>query len=670
MRPARLWGYFWVLVIPAGCGGGAGSASHLADTLDATPGLYDGTTLLTDHSAETKTESVEETFPPFQENSARVLFDLFATPVEAPFPYDYYREPTTGRLILDGDAFSSVMLPKVDMFGGFISAAAEMEGFATYAPLVFLASVPLDASTLPKDGAASLQADASVRLLEVDADGKVQSQVPIRVEYREMEAQEGRRYLVSAVPEILLKPKTKYLFVVTDGLREVGGGPLGRSRGFAEVMGRVPIRTNNPARADLVEREKARLGPLVARLADHERVVAAVDFTTGDAAAETVDILRRFWKGGPYADVVHDLDGDGDGTPDVFFGTAYRECAPEANELAYGVMGIFEPVNLTGPDDEFVKNADGEWRTFPSQRVRFWLMVPAGAATRPAPVVLMAHGINADHSQLCGVAKDLARAGLATLRFDLPRHGDRGGGAMDFLDLTRPAKIRDNIRQAAVDLASLTLLVEALAAELDYLPLDAPDGVADVDGSGVGFLGHSLGGIVGSVFVPLHDRVGPAVINVAGVGLTHMVESYVVPGGMGGMYEVMGMVHLAQHLLYPADGVSFAHLWIREPLTGLPGGHPVLVHEHIGDTTIPNVATELLARFGSIPLLEPYVVKVPGLDVVPASGATSGLWQVDGVIHGAFVKSADDPNIALTRRQAAHFLWTALTEGRPEIISE
>lgn len=44
--------------------------------------------------------------------------------------------------------------------------------------------------------------------------------------------------------------------------------------------------------------------------------------------------------------------------------------------------------------------------------------------------------------------------------------------------------------------------------------------------------------------------------------------------------------------------------------------------------------------------------------------------RVEGVSHAAFVKSPDDPRIALTRRQAAHFLWTALTIAHPEIPSE
>lgn len=307
--------------------------------------------------------------------------------MQAPFPSDHYRDPATGRIVLDDAAFSSAMLPMVDTFQGFLDAAAQMDGFATYAPLVFLSSVPLDPSSLPADEAASLEAGASVRLLEVDAGGHPASPVPLRVEYRQMDAQDGPRYLVTALPATLLRPRTPYLFVATDGLREAGGGPLGRSRGFAEVLGQVPIRPGDPTRAALVEREKARIGPLVAGLADPDRVVAAVEFTTGDAAADTVDILKQFWRGGPYGKVSYDLDGDHDGSPDVFFGAAYPECPPDADELAYGVAGVFEPVNLTGPQDEFVRGADGEWETFPPERVGFWLMVPSTAASGPAPVV-------------------------------------------------------------------------------------------------------------------------------------------------------------------------------------------------------------------------------------------------------------------------------------------
>lgn len=648
-----------------GCGGGGGGITDVfhRDVLDT---VEDTTS--SDKPGPgadvTDTSGADTSLPPFHENPAHVLFDLFATPVQAPFPYDHYREPATGRLRLDTGPFSSALLPLVDQFERFLDAAGQMDGFATYAPLVFLSSVPLDASSLPADESASVQDDASVRLLELSADRRVLSAVPIRVEYREMEAQDGPRYLVTALPAILLRPWTSYLLLVTEGVRSREGANLGRSRGFAEVMGDLPIRAHDPERAALVERERIRLAPLVTSLPNASRVVAAADFTTGDAASETIEILKMFWKGGKYSRVAYDLDGDGDGQTDVFYGNAYPECPPEDDELAYGVAGVFEPVNLTGPDQTFVKKGDG-WETFPPQRVRFFLMVPARAT--PAPVVLMAHGIHSDHSQLCDVARDLARAGLATVRFDLPRHGDRGGGATDFLDLTHPAKIRDNLRQSAVDLACLTLLVEALAEDLDLWPPDAPDGQGDLDASRIGFLGHSLGGIVGSVFVPLSDRVGPAVLNVSGVALTHMVESYVVPQGSGGMYEVMGMVHLAQHLLYPGDGVSFAHRFLREPLQR---AHPVLVHEHMKDDTVPNLTTEVLARFAGIPLLSPYAAPVAGLEVVSASEATSGLWQVEGVSHGAFVKAPQDPRIALTRRQAAHFLWTALTRDRPEILSE
>lgn len=611
-----------------------------------------------DASADTLTEQV---FPSFPE--AHVLFDLLATPVLAPFPYDYYLEPGSRRIILDGEAFSNALLPLVDSLDTYVAAAAQMVGFATYAPIVFLTSVPLDASSLPNPETPA--EEASVRLIELGHDGQQSTYVPIRVEYREMESQDGKRYLVTAYPEKVLVPGARYLLVVTDGLRSSDGNAFGMSLGFAEVLGLVPIRPGEPSRVALIEREKKRLAPLVLGLPYAARVIAAADFTTGNGAEETIEILKMFWKGGKYSSVKYDLDGDGDGIPDIFFGNDYTECPAGGDELAYAVAGAFEPINFTGPNGEFVRKSDGEWETFESERVRFWLMVPK--VGEPAPVVLLVHGIDADHSQLCGVARDFAKAGLASLRFDLPRHGARGGGAMDFLDLTRPGKVRDNMRQAAVDLACACLLLESLAERLDLLPLDEPDGVPEFDASKIGFLGHSLGGMIGSVFVPLSDRVGPAVFNVAGVGLTHMVESYVLPNGSGGVFEIMGMVHIVQHLLYLADGVSFAHQILSQPLSY---GHPLLLHEHIGDETMPNRATELLARLAGVPLLDPYVKMVPGLEVLAASKATSGLWQVDGVSHGAFVKSPENPKIQLTRRQAAHFLRSATVTGKPEILYE
>ncbi|NOZ00473.1 MAG: hypothetical protein GXP54_01110 [Deltaproteobacteria bacterium] len=606
--------------------------------------------------------------PPFDENPAHILFDLFADPVDAPFPYNYYMDPINGGIRIREGAFTNSLLPMIDTFPKFVEEFGQADGFATYAPLSFLASVPLDPDSLPADEETTLKPDSPVRLLELDASGEPVAQVPLRIEYRQMDSQDGPRYVVSAVPMQLLKTGTTYLYVATDAVMSAAGEHLGRSQGFAEILGTVKVRGTDPERAGLVLKERERLAPLVLKLENAEHVIAAVDFTTGLAGQETYEIMSLFNKGGKYQTVAWDLDGDDDGTDDVAWGEEYKECPMSSDDMSYGVYGTFENVNFTGPDEQFVKK-DGVWQTFAPEDLEFWLMVPSG--TGPFPVVVMTHGIASDQHQLCNVSRDLVKAKIATLRFILPRHGRRGGGSMDFLDLTDPFKIRDNFRQGGADIASTTLLIESLSKGLDLLPKGAPDGKGDLDGTRIGLLGHSLGAIIGAEYLAFSDRIHCAVLNVGGVGLTHMVEAYVLPdSGPGGFYEVMGLVNGAPHLIWPADGVTYAHHIISDPLDGVV--KDILMHEHMNDDTVPNVTTELLARFASIPLVEPAdgaVLKhVEGVAEKPADQTTSGVWQVDGVSHGAFPGSTANPKIALERKQAVHFLKTYFETGKPEIL--
>lgn len=648
-----------VVLVACGSSGDGGPVTDASDVL--TPG---------DEAGPADPGLVE--LPPFQENPAHVLFDLFADPVEAPFPYDYYRDPDTGGIRIREGAFTNMLLPVIHTFSEFVKQFSEIDGFATYAPIAFLSSVPLDPSTLPPDEETTLQPDSPVRLLELDDAGVPVGPVRFRMEYRQMDSQDGVRYVVSAVPMEKLKPGTTYLYVVTDRIQSESGEPLGLSRGFAEILGSVDIRPGPPERVALLEKERERLTPLVLQLDDLARVVAAVDFTTGEAGEETYGIMSLFEKGGAFQTVAWNMDGNEDGQDDLAWGDQYKECKMSSDDLAYGIYGTFENVNFTGSDNYFHRE-DGEWKTFAPEDLEFWLMVPTGDG--PFPVVVMTHGIASSQSQLCKVSREMVQAKIATLRFVLPRHGRRGGGQMDFLDLTNPFKTRDNFRQGSADIASTTLLIETLSKELDRLPKDAPDGQGDLDGTRIGLLGHSLGAIIGAHYLAFSDRIQAAVLNVGGVGLTHMVESYVLPeGSSGGFYEVMGLVLGAPHLIWSADGVTYAQHLRDDPLSPAHGIKHILAHEHMDDGTVPNVTTELMARFGSVPIIEPpdmpVIKPVVGVPSVPHDQTTSGVWQVDGVGHGDFPGSEGDPQIALTRRQAVHYLKSFFDTGTPEIIVE
>jgi hypothetical protein len=162
-------------------------------------------------------------------------------------------------------------------------------------------------------------------------------------------------------------------------------------------------------------------------------------------------------------------------------------------------------------------------------------MAPGGGI-KPAggwPVLIFQHGITRDRTDMFALADTFAQFGFVVAAIDQPLHGitdpmnplyarnpapatgsiertfdldllnnTSGAAGADtlidssgahFIQLTSLLTSRDNSRQAAADLMSLT-------RSLPNLNLDA-DPAGDIDPARIHFLGHSLGGIVGGVYL-------------------------------------------------------------------------------------------------------------------------------------------------------------------------
>jgi hypothetical protein len=165
---------------------------------------------------------------------------------------------------------------------------------------------------------------------------------------------------------------------------------------------------------------------------------------------------------------------------------------------------------------------------------------------------------------------------------------------------------RDALRQSSVDIMAL---VHALDTA-DWSAVGTMGGPADLGFSGdpMGFVGVSLGGIIGTTFVSSEPRIGAAVLNVTGGELTNLVAysasfnqtflPLLLPS-LGIEAETIDYENapprffpelaIYQTLLDRGDSMAFAPTLATQPTD-------VLFQMALDDETLPNIATEALAR--------------------------------------------------------------------------
>lgn len=253
-----------------------------------------------------------------------------------------------------------------------------------------------------------------------------------------------------------------------------------------------------------------------------------------------------------------------------------------------------------------------------------------GPAT--VPVAIFLHGIGQDRTNIFPVSETLASQGIATIAIDHPLHGihdasnplaqacaatpncgerhfnlgvdinqdgnvDGGDSALYFLNLSSLLSGRDNIRQSATDLIGLVRTLQA-----GITVTDIAGNAITLDGSDIHFVGHSLGGIVGSVFLGTEDsgNIGEATLAMPGGGIGKLLDasasfgplvgSLLAQNGVTeGTYTFEQFLGFAQQVIDSADPVNFGTLAAAK--------HPIHLIEVVGgtggavpDTVVPNDA--------------------------------------------------------------------------------
>lgn len=321
------------------------------------------------------------------------------------------------------------------------------------------------------------------------------------------------------------------------------------------------------------------------------------------------------------------------------------------------------------------------------------------------PVVIFQHGITGNRSQMLALADTMASIGFAVISIDQPLHGitdvtsplyigntpfgaianertfdldlqnnETGvpgpDGNIDssgayFINLQSLLTSRDNLRQTQADLSILAL-------NLPFVDVDG-DGLGDLDGSNINFVGLSLGSMAGIPFLAVEPTVSNGVLSVPGGGIANLLNGSqtfgpVIRNGLAAAGVAPNSPDFFQFLLITQTVVDSA-----DPINwgaNAAQTNSLLLQQVAGDTVVPNaVAGAPLS--GTEPL-----IRIMGLDAI--TGTTMDPMGIRGAVrmlvggHGSLLDpSASPAATAEMQGQAASMVATGGTTvviGDPSLI--
>lgn len=618
------------------------------------------------------------------------IYDAPELTVLTPYPSDRYTvaddTPTGLRVdIGPGKTTDLIVRPGSEETVAELSAR---DGFSTTGGLVVTFSGPVDIAGVatsadpeldpgvePKDATAFADPTTSPLLLvDVDPDSpEFGTARGLIVRWWETPADDyylEAEYTLVAQPAEPLRPRTRYMFAVTDQLRARDGGAVHRSPLMDSLLTGSDPYANKVATSLAVLQSE--LGVNVARLS------LASTFTTGTVHAELAALAAAARQAEPPALV-----------------EPWSVETPLAEDGRIRFRARYASPEYRAEDGRFVVEG-GQPTVQVDTDLEVFMAVSNATSSAPRPVVIYAHGLGGDKDGSWGTASRLADLNAAVFAIDSPHHGSRlGEGQSDttavfnFFGIDAAdssfviGRARDNFRQMAADQLELVRLIATLG-DLDILPEGAPDGVPDLDVSRILYIGHSFGAVQGPSIFALAPEVEHAVWNVGGAGLmtllrdsgtfSLLVNALKPQGTTDG--AVARFFAVAQAIVDPGDPLNYAHYGTVEALSGVENWKPrdVLLQEVIADNIVPNSTTRALARAArlrQIDAIQP-ISGVPQVDsplhdgLGEAVGAISQFDRMEGdkkASHGELIFSPEG------RAQYVEFFRSALEDGDATVVA-
>jgi len=337
------------------------------------------------------------------------------------------------------------------------------------------------------------------------------------------------------------------------------------------------------------------------------------------------------------------------------------------------------------------------------ERIPFVIGMPDERYEQPEggwPIVLHSHGTGGDewsHIGRGGLLRPGLQAsnrGFVSMGIPQPIHSDRwpeGNGlalSLNSFNFFNPESGSSMFRQGALDLISQVQFVLRFLTGDGAIAAAAPE--LRIDPDQIYFMGHSQGGLTGSLALPFDEHIRAFALSGAGGGLPMTVMQREDPlvirdvlvtqlGDPPGLVlsDVHPAVGLVGWLAERTDPLAHAPLWNRR--AERPPAS-ILLFEGIHDEQTPASTSEALAVAAGLPVARPYREQVPfGLELrgleplrTPYSGNGAA---PDGTPVTLGLAQFDDDHFAVFNDANAASLWADLFKdmarnGGPGVLGE
>ncbi len=634
-----------------------------------------------------------------ERNPPQALFSPDPAAPVLPFPNSlFFQGSTDGTLnlpVADTDE-QSLANPRV--------ALNQSDGFSTVAPIATAISEPLDPETL-------ILGD-TVRVYEVStAQGIAVTGVVAEIDNPLLIAVRSIGNQLVLIPTVPLKPKTDYLVVLTNGITDVDGQPLIPSLVYGLLKGDQTL--TDPGLEAL--RNATATQVAFSGIEDPADIALSWVFKT-QSIREVLQATKDVSNASTLVLADSGLNTGSEpvnlqGKADIYIGTL---------DVPYYLSALGEDGNPATVLNSYWQNADGNVvGAINASGAPDYTPVDTGTETVPVlmsvpntgempgdgwPVTIFQHGMTRSRTDMLAIADAMADAGRVVIAIDMPMHGlintdsplhadntlfeedhertfdidlmvnplEDGetaeadapttgpDGKADpsgqyFINLQNLANSRDNLRQSVADLFVLRASLSTAAG----------DGFR-LNPNNLSFVGHSLGGIVGTTMLSYDDSFQSASLAMPGGGIAQLLinspslgpvinEGLENAGLAAGSADYNTFLVVAQTLLDSGDPINHASTLAQ---AAAPRLHLL---EVIDDQVIPNnVATAPLS--GTDPL-----ARLLGLTQIAETSSTGGLVKFSAGTHGSIIdpSSDDDPvgNMAVTVEMQTQVATFAAMQG-------